>query len=84
MKRSVSQRPGRFWFRARRPADWPAGAGAQGDGTTVPQGRSSERKDAASLQHHAAVLRPVYSGLDRFVFLLGGSDGEPLCGPAPH
>ena len=28
--------------------------------------------------------RQLRQDLDRFVFLLGGSDGEPLFGPAPH
>ena len=29
-------------------------------------------------------LAQLRQDLDRFAFLLGGSDGEPLFGPAPH
>jgi len=42
---------------------------------------------AASLEefvgHPAYGLAQLRSDLERFVFLLGGSDGEPLFGPQP-
>jgi hypothetical protein len=40
---------------------------------------------AASLEQFtgnpAYALQDLHGGLERFVFLLGGSDGEPLFGP---
>ena len=43
---------------------------------------------AASLEeftgHTAYGIGQLRKDLDRFTFLLGGSDGEPLFGPAPH
>jgi hypothetical protein len=43
---------------------------------------------AASLQecvgHPAYGITQLHQDLERFVFLLGGSDGEPLFGPASH
>ena len=39
---------------------------------------------AAFVGHPAYGLDELRSDLERFVFLLGGSDGEPLFGPASH
>jgi hypothetical protein len=43
---------------------------------------------AASLEefagHTAYGIGQLREDLDRFAFLPGGSDGEPLFGPAPH
>ena len=43
---------------------------------------------AASLQefvgHPVHGVMQLHQDLERFVFLLGGSDGEPLFGPASH
>jgi len=48
-----------------------------------PRPRPPRRLPGDFVGHPAYNITQLHQNLERFVFLLGGSDGEPLFGPAP-